>query len=479
MNGIRRRVAALAAALSLAFLIPAAAPTGAVAIAPVEGGVIYGTVIGQDHGTLMGGTVTACLTYGGCWRATIDSQQTYRFDGLPGGPYTVGVTPPSYGARYLSGWYSSWSVGNFTTSYASASIVYPTATRILPPIVVPVRAPSLGSITGRVLASSGAPLAGGSVMACGLTAGCLSVGISWDGGYAIGGLLPDRYRVSISPPPFTPYPSGFYSAWSPGYFTVSAGAATLVWVGNGNVSLPTIVVPAPIALHGSISGSVIGSDGGTLAGGTVTACPAPVGVCTARQVAWDGTYLLPDLAPASYVVSVVPPPSAPYLSGFYSSWSLGYFNPVLANATLVPIAFVNVALPRIVVPRFVVVGGPAAAPAGPSAPAAGTASAKPAALTSWIRLAATAQVKSMVSVPEGAKVELVARTETYYAGRKVEVWRRAGSGQWAPITSRTVAGDGSVVYRFAARDDASYRLRMPATASAREAIGLVRTVWVR
>jgi hypothetical protein len=471
MNGIRRRVAALAAALSLAFLVPAAVPTGAVAIAPVEGGVIYGTVIGQDHGTLMGGTVTACLTYGGCWRATIDSQQTYRFDDLPGGSYTIGVTPPSYGARYLSGWYSSWSVGNFTTSYASASIVYPTATRILPPIVVPVRAPTLGSLTGRVIASSGAALAGGSVTACGLTAGCRSVAIGWDGQYAIGGLMPDQYRVSIAPPPYTAYPSGWYSAWSPGSFTTNAASATPVWVGNGNVALPTIVVPVPIVLLGSISGSLIGSDGGSLAGGTVTACPT-VGVCIARQVAWDGTYLLPNLAPASYVVSVVPPPSAPYLSGFYSSWSLGYFNPALANATLVSVAYVNVALPRIVLPRFVAVGGPSAAPAGTDA-------AKPVALTSWIRLAATAQVKSMVSVPDGAKVELVARTETYYAGRTVEVWRRAGGGQWTRVATRTVTGDGSVVYRFAARDDAAYRLRMPATASAREALGLVRTVWVR
>jgi hypothetical protein len=471
MNGNRRRVAALAAALSLVFLIPAAAPKGAAAVAPLGGGVIYGTVIGQDHGTLMGGTVTACLTYGGCWRATIDSQQTYRFDDLPGGSYTIGVTPPSYGARYLSGWYSSWSVGNFTTSYASASIVYPTATRILPPIVVPVRAPTLGSLTGRVIASSGAALAGGSVTACGLTAGCRSVAIGWDGQYAIGGLMPDQYRVSIAPPPYTAYPSGWYSAWSPGSFTTNAASATPVWVGNGNVALPTIVVPVPIVLLGSISGSLIGSDGGSLAGGTVTACPT-VGVCIARQVAWDGTYLLPNLAPASYVVSVVPPPSAPYLSGFYSSWSLGYFNPALANATLVSVAYVNVALPRIVLPRFVAVGGPSAAPAGTDA-------AKPVALTSWIRLAATGQVKSMVSVPDGAKVELVARTETYYAGRTVEVWRRAGGGQWTRVATRTVTSDGSVVYRFAARDDAAYRLRMPATASAREALGLVRTVWVR
>jgi len=477
MDGIRRRIAALAMALSLVFLIPAAAPPGAAAVMS-EGGVIYGTVIGQDHGTLMGGTVTACLTYGGCWRATIDAQQTYRFDGLPGGPYTVGVTPPSYGARYLSGWYSSWSVGNFTAVYSNATIVYPGPTRILPPIVVPVRAPTLGSITGRVLASTGAPLSGGSVMACGLTAGCRSVGIGWDGGYAIGGLMPDRYRLSISPPPFTAYPSGFYSAWSPGYFTTSASAATLVWVGAGNVALPTIVVPAPVALRGSISGSVIGSDGGSLAGGTVTACPSPVGACTARQVAWDGTYLLPGLAPATYVVSVAPPSGAPYLAGFYSSFSAGSFNPVLANATPVTVAYANVALPRIVVPRFLTVGGPAAAPTAP-APTAGTSAARPLALTSWIRRAGTTQVRSMVAVPAGATVELVARTETYYAGRTVEVWSRSGAGAWARIASRTVAGDGSVIYRFAARDDAAYRLRMPATGTAREAAGLVRRVWVR
>ncbi len=139
MDGIRRRVATLAAALSLVFVIPAAAPPGAAtAVFPSEGGVIYGTVIGQDHGTLMGGTVSACLTYGGCRRATIDAQQTYRFDALPGGPYTIGVTPPSYGARYVPGWFSASSPGNFTASYVNATAVYPTATRILPPIVVPV-----------------------------------------------------------------------------------------------------------------------------------------------------------------------------------------------------------------------------------------------------------------------------------------------------------------------------------------------------
>ncbi len=467
------------AALSLAALIPAAVPAGAAAIVPAEGGVIYGTVIGQDHGTLMGGTVSACLTYGGCWRATIDSQQTYRFDDLPGGPYTIGVTPPSYGARYVPGWYSSWSVGNFTATYGDATVVYPAPQRILPPIVVPVRAPTLGSITGRVLATTGAPLAGGSVMACGLTQGCRSVAIGWDGQYAIGGLLPDQYRVSITPPPFTAYPSGWYSAWSPGNFTTFAGNATLVWVGSGNVALPTILVPVPIVMRGSISGSVIGGDGGSLAGATVTACPVPAGPCTARQVAWDGTYLIPGLAPGNHVVSVAPPPGAPYLSGWYSSWSIGNFNTSLGNASLVSVAFVNVPLPRIVVPRFLAVGGPAATPATPQAGTTATGSVRPAALTSWIRPAATSQVRSMVSVASGAKVDLVARTETYYAGRAVEVWRRVGSGPWAKVATRTVAADGSVVYRFAAREDAAYRLRMPASASAREAVGLVRTVWVR
>jgi predicted methyltransferase len=85
----------------------------------------------------------------------------------------------------------------------------------------------------------------------------------------------------------------------------------------------------------------------------------------------------------------------------------------------------------------------------------------------------------MVAVTAGTRVELVARTETYYAGRTVEVWCRSGAGAWARIASRTVAGDGSVVYRFAARDDAAYRLRMPATTTAREAVGLVRRVLVR
>ncbi len=137
MNGIRRCVAAFVTVLSLTLLAPAAIPTQVAAVVP-GGGVIYGTVIGQDHGTLIGGTVSACLVYGACRRATIDAQQTYRFDGLAGGPYTIGVTPPTFGARYVPGWFSASSPGNFTASFVNATAIYPGPARILPPIVVPV-----------------------------------------------------------------------------------------------------------------------------------------------------------------------------------------------------------------------------------------------------------------------------------------------------------------------------------------------------
>jgi len=487
MDGIRRRVAALAMALSLVFLIPAAAPAGAAAVPPGGGPgdgpwfTISGYVLGADGGSLAGGYVSVCsVGRGGCVGSSIAANGRFATVVSSRDSYTVAVTPP-WGSRYAAGWYADWAMEAFTTKANQASEVMVNGQdRHLVTMRVPrVIVTTTGAITGRVVGTNGAALAGGSVTACGLTSWCRSATVGWDGGYVIGGLTPDQYRVSIQPPPNMPAPSGWYSVWAPGYFTTNAGSATLVWVGSVTVALPTIVVPVPIVAPGSISGSVIGSDGGSLAGATVMTCPSPVGTCTARQVAWDGTYLLPGLAPGSYVVSIAPPPGTPYLSGFYSSFSAGFFNPVLANASLVPVAYANVPLPRIVVPRILTVGGPAAVPATPTGPSVGTTAARPLALTSWIRRAGTTQVRSMVAVTAGTRVELVARTETYYAGRTVEVWCRSGAGAWARIASRTVAGDGSVVYRFAARDDAAYRLRMPATTTAREAVGLVRRVLVR
>ena len=72
---------------------------------------------------LAGGTVTACPSASWWWTcasATIAWNGSYWIGSLPSGTYVVSITPPT--SSFLSGWYSNWTSGNFTTSASSAPV---------------------------------------------------------------------------------------------------------------------------------------------------------------------------------------------------------------------------------------------------------------------------------------------------------------------------------------------------------------------
>jgi hypothetical protein len=182
---------------------------------------------------------------------------------------------------------------------------------------------------------------------------CTSATIGSDGSYWIGAIGPASYTVSITPPPFSPYISGWYSSFSPGNFSTSSGAATSVPVWNSNVSLPTIVVPGFGPSHGSISGFVVGAFSGSLAGGIVTACGTSWSwICSSATIAWDGSYWIGTLPTGSYLVSVTPPTSS-WVAGWYAAGWSGNFTTNASSATAVNVWSSNVSLPTIVVPGFV------------------------------------------------------------------------------------------------------------------------------
>jgi predicted secreted protein len=49
-----------------------------------------------------------------------------------------------------------------------------------------------------------------------------------------------------------------------------------------------------------------------------------------------------------------------------------------------------------------------------------------------------------VTVPTGARVTYIARTDSRLKGKKIQIWERAGTGAWKLFTTRVIAADGTV-----------------------------------
>lgn len=360
MSG-HRRAAALVAALLVAFMLPAIAPPGiargaepspAALPPPPIAGTISGFALGSDGGTLAGGTITACVvsTFD-CSSATIAGDDSYSVTVLTGFAYRVSIDPPF---PYFSGYYDDVAPGAFTRNIAEATAV-PVfigdvflRTMVVPRSFVPP--PAFGSISGYMFGANDGPLTGTTVTACSATWACSNGTVGSDGYYWIGYLPAGTYTLAITPPLGSGYASGYYAAWAQGFFTTSSASATAFSVWNTNVTLPTIVVQwgHPIPAYGAISGTVVGASGGSLAGGTVTACSATYS-CWSATIGSTGAYHVGYLPASVYVVSITPPSSA-YLTGFYAAGAAGNFTTSASSATGVTVWNADVLLPTIVVP---------------------------------------------------------------------------------------------------------------------------------
>ena len=49
-----------------------------------------------------------------------------------------------------------------------------------------------------------------------------------------------------------------------------------------------------------------------------------------------------------------------------------------------------------------------------------------------------------VTVPSGARVTYIARTDSRLKGKPIQIWTRAGTGSWKLLTTRVIAADGTV-----------------------------------
>ena len=319
---------------------------------PPTFGSISGTVVGAGGGSVAGGTVQACTIPGWfCTPATIAGNGSYWIGSLAAGTYAVSITPPT--SAFVPGYYLLGATGNFTTSSSLATQVTVVNANVpLPLITVSAGVvPGFGSISGTVVGTYSGSLAGGTVQAC-TTPGwfCTSATIGWDGSYWIGTLPSANYIVSITPPTSS-YVAGYYAQWATGNFTTSASSATVVTVWNSNVPLPLITVPGYYPTGGSISGTVVGTYSGSVAGGTVQACTTPGWFCRSATIGWDGSYWIGTLTSGSYIVSITPPISS-YVAGYYAQWATGNFTTSASSATAVSVWNTNVALPTITVPGY-------------------------------------------------------------------------------------------------------------------------------
>ena len=279
-----RRAAALAAALLIVFMVPAMAPQGvARAAAPYQ---ITGTVLGQYGGgptfPLVGATV-GCA--GPCTPVMTNASGNFSLS-VTDGTYFVSVTPASAG--FPSGFYNTADPSsNFSQSSASP-VTVSGAGRALAAIIVPGSSPTVGSISGTVVGASYGSLQGGTVTACTAWSSCAFDTIDANGAYWIDTPVAGTYTLTISPPSGSGYPFGYYSVGSAGNFSTNVSFATSFSVWSTPVGLPLITLSGYSPGSGSISGTVVGANSASLAGGTVTACPSASWwwTCASATIAW-------------------------------------------------------------------------------------------------------------------------------------------------------------------------------------------------
>jgi hypothetical protein len=107
--------------------------------------------------------------------------------------------------------------------------------------------------------------------------------------------------------------------------------------------------PPPLPVVSTIYGHAAGTDGGSLAGGTVTACSIAMPGCRSATIAYGGTFAIVVLTGDVYRVSIDPP--YPYVPGFYAESAIGAFSPYPSEASPVPVYSGDVTLLPIIVPR--------------------------------------------------------------------------------------------------------------------------------
>lgn len=218
--------------------------------------------------------VTATGSDGSEYTTFTDTDGAYRLQGLPPDDYTVSVTPPE---PYLPGGPESQDVtlGDDDLMDVDFELIRP------------------GSIAGVVREVGGDPVAGVAVLVDG-PGGQVALTSDDEGGYAVGGLLPGTYQLTVSPPD--------------GYTVVGEGTLTVTITAAGEAIfdqdfvLDLAVVPA----DQDVSGIVRDDGGDPVANVTVTVTDTAGDLVATVETGADGVWST-SLAPGEYTATVSTP----------------------------------------------------------------------------------------------------------------------------------------------------------------------------
>jgi len=268
--------------LSLAMILGVALGTAAPASADETSGTISGTIVGQGDPMVPITQVAQVTAYavGSTFSSgfTSTSAGAFTLSGLPDGEYRLAVrqwmTSSWADVPTMSGWMPT------LDELATLPIVRVVAGSTTTTEVV---LPRLASIAGTVTsAADGSAIAGAAVNVRNTTSGRSGYATTdAAGAYAIGGLAPGSYVLSVSAS------GGFVSYTAADPVVVTSGAAV-----TG--------IDAKLDRGATISGIVTSSDGSSVAGTAVSIHGSDRSIVNLTGVAADGTYTIDSLPAGEY-----------------------------------------------------------------------------------------------------------------------------------------------------------------------------------
>jgi hypothetical protein len=248
----------------------------------------------------------------------VEADGDWQIVGLRPGQYKIVVQLGDDNGTFLGYWRSD---GTLTNDYDAA-----TAIDLVDADVTGLDAtiPVARTITGRVTDDSAAPIANAFLFACADNVGCHIRSSRSDGMFTFDGIRAGQWRLFAGA---RDHVSGYYG---PNGFVMDHQDASLITVGNSNVSGIHVVLPVGFHIGGRITGpagepvsdaQVARSGGIDQGGGGVD------------RTDGNGDYRIGGVTPGTYTVFVGDVASAGYLRGYYSATSPGGYSAESQDAT--------------------------------------------------------------------------------------------------------------------------------------------------
>ncbi|KTR94792.1 hypothetical protein NS220_07745 [Microbacterium testaceum] len=262
-------------------------------VAPVSTAVISGKVTFPQGVNLAGGQTSASIRSSNSWySATVASDGTYSFSGLPAGTYYIQFQ--SYGRNVLDQWYGG--NGDFSSATPVTVDAGQTRTGVNATLV------KGGEISGTVTTTAGAAVASARVVVYrksdGSWMGQYSTGTDSDGAFSFSRLLPGEYTLSFG----APDGANLISEWWNDKTTLASASSVTVAKGQSVTGLK-----AQLSTAGTVTGTVAYADKTPVAQVAVTAYDRAGDVVGRGSTDDSGRYSIPGLGGGSIAVAASAP----------------------------------------------------------------------------------------------------------------------------------------------------------------------------